>query len=349
MRKEKQNFWQRLKGAKMRILFSLGYFALLTASATALFFLVNIVRVSADGESRVILTTFDDRDKLLRLANVSVEEGDKVYATDMADNFRDITVRRSFTVPITADGETVEARIVEGTVEDCLAAAGVTLGEHDFTDPSLDRIVKEGDSIRVYRVEYRDTSYEETIPYETVYRKSSLLYRRKNKSYIMQDGKNGTNLVTYRERYVDGEQEYALVSKVEVLEKPTDAEVLVYGAGAPVSDLTGPNGESGSRGVPGGYSRMYTMSATGYTAKSGKGASRLGLYYGTVAVNPNLIPYGTKMYIASPDGKFVYGWAIATDTGSSLMENPNNIDLFYETYTESLLNGRITVNVYVYG
>ena len=74
MRKEKQNFWQRLKGAKMRILFSLGYFALLTASATALFFLVNIVRVSADGESRVILTTFDDRDKLLRLANVSVEE-----------------------------------------------------------------------------------------------------------------------------------------------------------------------------------------------------------------------------------------------------------------------------------
>ena len=155
--------------------------------------------------------------------------------------------------------------------------------------------------------------------------------------------------MTYRERYVDGEQEYALVSKIEVIEKPTNAEVLVYGAGAPVSDLTGPNGESGSRGVPGGYSRMYTMSATGYTAKSGKGASRLGLYYGTVAVNPNLIPYGTKMYIASPDGKFVYGWAIATDTGSSLMENPNNIDLFYETYTESLLNGRITVNVYVYG
>lgn len=262
MRKEKQNFWQRLKGAKMRILFSLGYFALLTASATALFFLVNIVRVSADGESRVILTTFDDRDKLLRLANVSVEEGDKVYATDMADNFRDITVRRSFTVPITADGETVEARIVEGTVEGCLAAAGVTLGEHDFTDPSLDRIVKEGDSIRVYRVEYRDTSYEETIPYETVYRKSSLLYRRKNKSYIMQDGKNGTNLVTYRERYVDGEQEYALVSKIEVLEKPTNAEVLVYGAGAPVSDLTALRRKR-RRVVPGGYSRMNTMVRNG--------------------------------------------------------------------------------------
>ena len=91
------------------------------------------------------------------------------------------------------------------------------------------------------------------------------------------------------------------------------------------------------------------MSATGYSSKSGKGASGLGLYYGTVAVNPNVIPYGTKMYIVSEDGRFVYGWAIATDTGTAMMEYPNYIDLFYETYTESVLNGRIAVNVYLYG
>ena len=77
-------------------------------------------------------------------------------------------------------------------------------------------------------------------------------------------------------------------------------------------------------------------------------SSGLGLHYGTVAVNPNVIPYGTKMYITSPDGKFVYGWAIATDTGTAMMEGTVGVDLFYETYLESSLNWKNEVNIYIY-
>ena len=64
-----------------------------------------------------------------------------------------------------------------------------------------------------------------------------------------------------------------------------------------------------------------------------RGASGLGLYCGTVAVNPALIPYGTKLYIASTDGRFVYGYAIATDTGTSLLNGSCLVDLYYDTYT----------------
>jgi len=63
---------------------------------------------------------------------------------------------------------------------------------------------------------------------------------------------------------------------------------------------------------------VLTGKATGYYSKTGKGSSGLGLGYGTVAVDPDVIPYGTKLYITSTDGKFVYGYAVATDTGIAL-------------------------------
>jgi 3D (Asp-Asp-Asp) domain-containing protein len=53
------------------------------------------------------------------------------------------------------------------------------------------------------------------------------------------------------------------------------------------------------------------------------------------------------MYITSPDNKFVYGFAIAADTGTALMDNIIDFDLFYETYVESCLNGRKHLNVYI--
>ena len=75
----------------------------------------------------------------------------------------------------------------------------------------------------------------------------------------------------------------------------------------------------------------------------------MGLYCGTVAVNPALIPYGTKLYITSTDGKLVYGYAIATDTGASLLNGSCLVDLFYDSFSEALMNGVQEVNVYVMG
>ena len=39
-----------------------------------------------------------------------------------------------------------------------------------------------------------------------------------------------------------------------------------------------------------------------------------------MAVDPDVIPYGTKLYITSTDGKFVYGYAVATDTGIAVQK-----------------------------
>ena len=59
------------------------------------------------------------------------------------------------------------------------------------------------------------------------------------------------------------------------------------------------------------------------------------------------MPYGTLLYITSTDGKFVYGYAYAADTGTAMQTGHAFVDLYYETYDESLKSAVISVNVYV--
>lgn len=68
---------------------------------------------------------------------------------------------------------------------------------------------------------------------------------------------------------------------------------------------------------------------------------------GHVAVDPREIPYGSRLYIVSHDNNFIYGCAIAADTGTGLLADIVDVDLFYDTYAESALNGRKIVDIYV--
>ena len=187
---------------------------------------------------------------------------------------------------------------------------------------------------------------EESIPYETEYVYTSLFYKNRNRTQLVQQGHEGTNQITHRERVVDGQVESSQVISVVQTVAPQNTIIKAYQAGAPVSPLEGPEVVDG---VPTGYTAVYTGRATGYSASRGRGASGLGLYCGTVAVNPALIPYGTKLYITSTDGKLVYGYAIATDTGASLLNGSCLVDLFYDSFSEALMNGVQEVNVYVMG
>jgi 3D (Asp-Asp-Asp) domain-containing protein len=66
---------------------------------------------------------------------------------------------------------------------------------------------------------------------------------------------------------------------------------------------------------------------------------------GTVAVDPKLIPYGTKMYIEAEDGSWVYGYAVAEDCGGGI--KGNKIDLFFDTYDECIKFGVRKAVVYI--
>lgn len=96
------------------------------------------------------------------------------------------------------------------------------------------------------------------------------------------------------------------------------------------------------------YEKMLSGSCTAYTASPGAITS-IGLapQVGYVAVDPDIIPYGTKMYICSEDGSVVYGYATAADTGGAMLSGRRLIDLYYDTEHECIQFGVRHMNVYI--
>ena len=297
------------------------------------------------GARQVVLTSSEsDPAHVMSLSGIQAEEGDKVYYTAYSGSLASLNIERAFSVTIEADGQEYPVRMVVGTVADALERAGITLSGDDYTEPALSAMVTVGSKIEVHRVEYQDKVETQAVPYDTEYVYTSLYFRNTGRTTTMQHGAEGQQTVTTRERWVDGELENSIVTDVTTTVEPTDHVIKTYGKGAPVSPLTGPDGTTNA---PSSYSKVLTGKATGYYSKTGRGSSGLGLGYGTVAVDPDVIPYGTLLYITSTDGSFVYGYAVATDTGIAVQDGRILVDLFYETYAESVINGAINVNVYV--
>ena len=68
---------------------------------------------------------------------------------------------------------------------------------------------------------------------------------------------------------------------------------------------------------------------------------------GYIAVNPTVIPYGTKMYIKTADGSVIYGYAVAADTGGFIKKYPNGVDLFMSTESACRSFGVRNVEIYI--
>ena len=91
------------------------------------------------------------------------------------------------------------------------------------------------------------------------------------------------------------------------------------------------------------YYSILSMEASAYLPSDGNGAGitatgiRAG--YGVAAVDPSIIPLGTRLYIPG------YGEAIAADTGGAI--RGYMIDLCVESYSEAMQFGRRNVTVYV--
>jgi 3D (Asp-Asp-Asp) domain-containing protein len=94
---------------------------------------------------------------------------------------------------------------------------------------------------------------------------------------------------------------------------------------------------------PSRYSRSLTMTASGYSRfDDGCGSYTANgslLRKGLVAVDPRVIPLGTRLFITG------YGYAVADDTGGAI--KGNRIDLAFDSHPEASQFGMQKVTVFI--
>lgn len=302
--------------------------------------------------------TVADAIKAAGITLTGAEEVTPSLDTELVRGCR-ITVAADCGVTVTADGETNNYNVTAGTVGDLLQDLGIVLSEDDEVTPCVDDLITDGMSVVVNRIEYKEETTTEVIDYGYVSEETSSLASGTSK--IKQYGIEGERTLVSKNKYINGELTESVIISDVVTREPVD-QIKLIGTGkvqtqqrpssgsssgnASVSNKAGTFTDANGKIVS--YTRKLTGTSTAYYAAEGSmTATGTPVFVGGVAVNPNVIPYGTKLYIVTSDGSRVYGYATAVDTGGALMSGSVLVDVFFETYGECVNWGRRNVTVYV--
>lgn len=306
----------------------------------------NKITINNSGNSQLVHLAKGTVGDALKKAGITLADNEiSVPSTDSEiTEEMEINIYKTKTVSVTADGKTKDVKLALVNVYDALNFAGYKVDDDDIIITSHNENVENISSVTIRRVTYKTESSKEKIAFDTVKRNSDDVELGETK--VKTEGKDGEKIVTREVKYIDGEKTSDKVVAEKTIKKPVDEVILVGTKGAATNGGAGTFTDSNGATVA--YSQVLTGSGTAYTAPAGAGtATGVPAYHGGVAVNPNIIPYGSKLYIVSTDGSFVYGYATAVDTGGALMAGTAIVDCYYNTYNECVNFGRRDVNVYV--
>ncbi len=270
-----------------------------------------------------------------------------------------ISIARAFPLEVNIAGEIITAHTVSRTVAEVLETNGIILSEMDIVNPSLDSVVNKETKINVTKVTTDMIAVTEEIPFETVSTPNSSLARGKTK--IITAGVNGSKEVMYNVTYHNGTEQSREVAGERIISEPVN-QVQEYGTQYYQVASRGGRVVRSEAKVDNpaeqlSYSQVITCNASAYDLSYescgkrpgdpyyGITASGMAAARGVIAVDPRVIPMGSKLYIESTDSYPDYGFAVAGDKGGAI--KGNRVDLFMDSRSEALRFGRRKVKVYI--
>lgn len=241
-----------------------------------------------------------------------------------------------------------------------LDEAGLSLGEDDTytTSPGLGvseitvrRSSENADEdLRMSGgVSKSQQTYTVAIPHETSYIQDASLPAGVER--VLTEGRDGQIECLADVSYHNGQEVERTVLKQTVTHQPVK-ELIAVGTG-PADEQAGqtiigdgyiilPTGETLTyNGTMQVLATAYTHFDAGCDMITSTGTT---VRIGTVAVDPRLIPYGTRMFIVSNDGQYIYGVSTAEDCGGAIIDK--RIDLYYPTLDQAYAFGRRDCTVY---
>jgi 3D (Asp-Asp-Asp) domain-containing protein len=234
-----------------------------------------------------------------------------------------------------------DARVVRttaGSVAELLADQRIGLGAFDRVEPHVNAALSAGTVVRVTRIDAWTAHERRRIAPNTERRTDASL--APDSTLVLDSGSPGERDVVVRYERRDGGKATGTVLASHLLRAPRP-KIVARGVAAYTS-LARVAEQGFASAVRLAGSALH-MIATAYTAGcygcSGVTASGLRAGLGIIAVDPSVIPLGTKLFIPG------YGRAIAGDTGGAIVGH--RIDLGFNNNGEALRWGRRPVTVYV--
>lgn len=314
-----------------------------------------------EGTSNRVTVVFADEDTTLTaitqattvgefLLNMQIELGelDRIVPGMAApiSNSMEITIERGFMVYLKLDGaqETTPMLARPGStlltlVSDRRNQTGL---DYIFDRDNWQKRLEPGDVVELMTI--RRVTYEnfEDVAYEIEFTHTDELFRDVLEVYS--PGMPGRRQIETLVVYIGGEPYSRTVLSDVLLWQPVNAQARI-GTHVPLNHAVSGCGEVFS------YTRSFVAEATAYTLDFqstgrhpgdplfGVTASGLMAQVGVVAVDTNVIPFHTRLYIEG------YGFAVAGDRGGAI--RGDKVDLFFDTREETLQFGRQHIRVWI--
>ena len=265
---------------------------------------------------------------------------------DIITEGMEIEITRAMPVHVRIDGaeETVIFRVAPGsTMFAFVNEFRRYTGEEFLFDASTwHRRLSANDVVELRSVRRKWREHYEEIAYGREYIETNSLY--KGETEVYRAGTPGRLLVNILATYAGGIENNRVRMSEEIAADPVSAIIRV-GTATPVSTAISACGQMFR------YTRSLIMESTAYTLSFsctgrhpgdpwfGVTASGMMAQVGVVAVDTNVIPFHTRMYIEG------YGFAVAGDRGGAI--RGYKIDVFMDTMPEARQWGRRHVRVWI--
>lgn len=312
--------------------------------------------VITDGD-RVVVHTTATSDPAAVLNEAGLLLGaDDTYTTQPGLGVSEITITRTQAVNIDNCGQSLQVSTQGETVRQLLSRLSIPVDADTSVSAPLDSQTVDGMNITISRTVHNTETYTQSIAHKVTYCYDSSIPA--GETIVLTKGVDGQMSTTANVVYVDGQESDRTVLDQSVTQQPVN-EVIAIGTGSEAEGAAYISGEVvvGDSYIitPTGeilpFTDVINVEATAYTHTDAGcdfiTSTGTRVKVGTVAVDPRLIPYGTRMFIVSDDGEYIYGIATAEDCGGDIKQN--RIDLYYPTVWECNQFGRRDCTIYVLG
>jgi uncharacterized protein YabE (DUF348 family) len=305
------------------------------------------VTVVIDGRSSRVNTQAKDVAGVLRQAHVSLSQGDVLTPRKDADVTDGMTVVVRHAIPVTVrlGGDETRVDVVGTTVADALMAAGADLSPDADVSPAIDTKLAAGMVITAPQRFTRIKTQDVVVPFETETFADASLPRGTRQ--IIMAGSSGLKMQVTKTIVSDGIEGASAVTLEKTITPPV-AQLEAVGPGASGKDsgtakVIPAKRSSGSSKVPTGRRMRLVSTAYSPNEPGGGGGPSTAMgrpaVFGVAAVDPHVIPLGSRLYVVG------YGYAMAYDTGGAI--KGDRIDLCFDSGGECERWGRKPVTVIV--